>query len=104
VIRYRRGMLNPEQQKVFASLTCCQKIPREGQEQIVRLLAERLDLEVVPVGHSEEGAKTFLALEALVSHLHFLPTGLGDFLGEDLYEQVMRALGRDDVLAERDEA
>lgn len=28
----------------------CQKIPREGQEQIVRLLAERLDLEVVPVG------------------------------------------------------
>lgn len=28
----------------------CQKIPREGQEQIVRLLAERLDLEVVPAG------------------------------------------------------
>ena len=78
----------------------CQRIPREGQEQIVRLLAERLDLEVRPVGFGDEGAKVSSALAALVSHLHCLPTSLTDFLGDDLYEQVMRALGRDDVLGE----
>lgn len=78
----------------------CQTIPREGQEQIVRLLAERLDLEVAPAGFSDDAANASSALAALVSHLHCLPTGLDDFLGDDLYEQVMRALGRDDLLDE----
>lgn len=79
----------------------CQRIGTAGQRKIVDLLAERLDLEVRPAGTGAHEGESFAALEAVVSKLHTFPTCLDELLGEDLYVQVMRALGRDDVLAER---
>lgn len=81
----------------------CQLIPRAGQEQIVRLLAERLDLEVRDAAARGAEADALSVLADLVSRLHRLPVCLDDILGEDLYVRVMKALGRDDVLGEDDD-